>query len=96
MNKVTEGGSAISIDEVKMSEIVLQSAGQQQLLILSTIMLPLQVKGEAVTGLCSMEGGGGRRAQHNYAAAKSHQAVGPTPPAVGFTSHVEFLYHCTI
>jgi hypothetical protein len=66
-------GSAISIDEVKMSEIVLQSAVQLLLLILSIMMLPLQVKGEAVTGMCSMEGGGGRRAQPNYAAAKSHQ-----------------------
>ena len=62
-----------------MSEIVLQSEGQQQLLILSKIMLPLQVKGEAVTGMCSMEGGVGRRAQHNYAAAKSHQTSGILP-----------------
>jgi hypothetical protein len=69
MNETTESCS-ISIDEVKMSEIVLQREGQQLLLILS-ILLPLQVKGEAVTGLCSMEGSGGRRAQHNDAAAKS-------------------------
>ena len=53
-----------------MSEIVLQREGQQLPLILS-ILLPLQVKGEAVTGLCGMEGSGGRRAQHNDAAAKS-------------------------
>ena len=48
---MNETGCAISIDEVKMSEIVLQSEGQQLLLILLK-MLPLQVKGEAVTGLC--------------------------------------------
>jgi hypothetical protein len=86
-------GSAISINEVKISEIVLQSDVQLLLLILSIMMLPLQVKGEAVTGMCSMEGGGGRRAQHKV---KVPPAVGPIPPAVGFTSHVEFLYHCTI
>ena len=55
-----------------MSEIGLQSEGQQLLLILS-IMLPLQVKREAVTGLCSMEGGGGRRAQHVTTSAQLTQ-----------------------
>jgi hypothetical protein len=84
---MNESGSAISIDEVKMSEIVLQSEGQQQLLILSIIMLPLQVKGEAVTGMCSMEGGGGRRPQHNYAAANFHQTSGILP-------HWPVLYGC--